>query len=61
MARFKTPYEEKAYLAYFAAIKHLGIYDDCVVPDELNPGGTKDTEKGHALYTEIYKAVNRIK
>ncbi len=54
----KTPYEEKALRAYFAAIRHLGIYDECVVPSEINKSGTRNTEKGHALYTAIYKAIN---
>jgi hypothetical protein len=58
-AKIPTPYEEKSYRAYFSVIRHLEIYDECVMPDVLNKGGTVDTEKGHALYTAIYKAINK--
>lgn len=52
------PYREDVYVAYFAVIKHLKIYDDCVEPDPFNTGGSRDTEKGAQLHWAIYEALN---
>lgn len=52
------PYREDVYKAYFAVIRHLGIYDECIEPCPINRGGTKDTEKGLQLHWAIYKALS---
>jgi hypothetical protein len=52
------PYHEETYKAYFAAIRHLGIEAECVEPDPINTGGTRDTEKGAKLHWAIYEALN---
>jgi hypothetical protein len=54
-----TPYQRDAYVAYFAAIRALGIEHECVEPNPFNPGGTRDTEKGATLYKAIYEAITK--
>lgn len=55
------PYRHDVYRTYFAVIKHLKIYDECVEPCPINKGGTRDTEKGAKLHWAIYNALQEPK